>query len=460
MAPAAVAVAALATVKAGTKVKTSNRMASRLAECGRGAIPQAVLVVVDMSVQNAAMIHFRFLKSWAVLLTAGVTFASGGSQAQDSSAPAAFFQDEQAAFGSAAVRVRRGHLVHSRSVGAKDPSGDLAKDFSSALDELAKSMPTRDYDGDGELRETLVKLHICVDPQAYSAAAIVSVMEKRWPDGDAPATTVVVASGGQNVVVDAVWQVEPVNPKQATVDWTKAFDQKYPASTGVLSPLRDIIHVSGRAASGELTEATSGTMDQLFEVLKGLGGDRTDVVQVKAFIQPIHRLDVAQQAIAASFDGVELPPIVFVEWISSSWPTEIELIATAPEKKDNAQSVSYYTPPADKASPVYSRVGRIHGNEVVFIGGITGTKGDTGVGEVTTLYDGLKRISAATGTDLRHLVKATYYVSADEPSAALNTLRPDYYDPERPPAASKVTVSGVGQAERGILIDMIAAPLK
>jgi len=412
-----------------------------------------------MPVQNNAMIHFRFLEcSGALLLTAILMLAAGITRAQDSSQPARFFEDEQAVFGSAAVRVRRGHLVHSGSVSAKNPSGDLGKDFSSALDELANFMPTRGYKG--ELRETLVKLHVCVDPNAYSAATMASVMEKRWPDGDAPATTVVVASGGQDVVVDAVWQVEPVNPEEATEAWVKAFDERFPASAGVLSPLRDIIHVSGRAASGELAGAASGTMTQLFDVLKGIGGDRSDVVQVKAFIQPIDRLDEAEQAIAASFDGVDLPPIVFVEWTSPSRATEIELIATAPERKKNAESTSYYTPPADKASPVYSRVGRIHDNEVVFIGGFTGTRGDTGVGEVATLYDGLKRISAATGTDLRHFVKATYYVSDSEASTALNTLRPNYYDPTRPPGASKVTVPGVGQAERGILIDMIAAPVR
>src|SRR5690606_41825613 len=36
--------------------------ASRLAECGRGAIPQGVLVAERMSVQNSSMIHFRFVK--------------------------------------------------------------------------------------------------------------------------------------------------------------------------------------------------------------------------------------------------------------------------------------------------------------------------------------------------------------------------------------------------------------
>ena len=361
-------------------------------------------------------------------------------------------------FGSAAVRVRRGHLVHSSSVSAKNPSGDLAKDFASALDELADSIPTQGYDG--ELRETLVKLHVCVDPDAYSAAAIASVMSKRWPDGDAPATTVVVASGGQTVVVDGVWQVEPKDTKQSTEEWAKSFDEKYPASTGVLSPQRDIIHLSGRAASGELTEAVAGTMTQLFDVLKGIDGELSDIVQVKAFIQPIDRLAEAKQVIVASFDGVDLPPIVILEWTSPSRVSEIEVIATAKEKKENAESTSYYTPAADKPSPVFSRVGRIHGDEVIFIGGITGADGDTGISEVATLYDGLKRISAAADTDLRHFVKATYYVSDDDASAALNTLRPDYYDPKRPPAASKVAVPGVGQKDRGILIDMVAAPVK
>ncbi|MCA9099021.1 MAG: hypothetical protein KDA36_11565, partial [Planctomycetaceae bacterium] len=70
----------------------------------------------------------------------------------------------------------------------------------------------------------------------------------------------------------------------------------------------------------------------------------------------------------------------------------------------------------------------------------------------------LQEILAHTdcGSDLKHLVKATYYCSHDSTSGALNAVRPDYYDPARPPAASKAIVPGVGHPERRITLDMIA----
>jgi hypothetical protein len=59
---------------------------------------------------------------------------------------------------------------------------------------------------------------------------------------------------------------------------------------------------------------------------------------------------------------------------------------------------------------------------------------------------------------MRHLVKATYYVSDEDASKQLNALRSKYYDPRRPPAASKAMVPGIGVAQRSISIDMIAIP--
>jgi hypothetical protein len=55
-------------------------------------------------------------------------------------------------------------------------------------------------------------------------------------------------------------------------------------------------------------------------------------------------------------------------------------------------------------------------------------------------------------------VKATYYISTDEASAKLNQLRPRFYDPQRPPGASKAPVAGTGRAGKTITLDMIAVP--
>jgi len=75
---------------------------------------------------------------------------------------------------------------------------------------------------------------------------------------------------------------------------------------------------------------------------------------------------------------------------------------------------------------------------------------------VRDLFEQLREVLAATGSDLRHLAKATYYVTDEDASDALNKLRPEYYDPARPPAASKATVHGVGAADRTVSMDMIA----
>ena len=62
------------------------------------------------------------------------------------------------------------------------------------------------------------------------------------------------------------------------------------------------------------------------------------------------------------------------------------------------------------------------------------------------------------GSDFRHLVKATYLHEDDGTSTALNDLRPNYYDPERPPAASKANIAGTGDPTLGMVVDMIAVP--
>ena len=85
-------------------------------------------------------------------------------------------------------------------------------------------------------------------------------------------------------------------------------------------------------------------------------------------------------------------------------------------------------------------------------------RGEAPVDEVKLAFDDLRRITEAAGGDLRHLAKATYYVSDDPLSSALNEVRPLVYDPQRPPAASKVAVPLIGKEGGGLLMDFIAVP--
>jgi enamine deaminase RidA (YjgF/YER057c/UK114 family) len=195
------------------------------------------------------------------------------------------------------------------------------------------------------------------------------------------------------------------------------------------------------------------------------------VVQVKAFVHPVGKREEVQREIVAFFGKVAVPPIVLVEWTFKD-SIEIELVvAGAParasrererpeasrerQRPEATSAVDYLTPPGMTASPIYCRVCRINHGKRVYIGGLYGA-GDTGAGQVKDIFAQLGALLKKTGSDFRHLAKATYYVSTDDASKQLNVLRPNYYDPKRPPAASKAPVRGVGQKGRGIAIDMIA----
>ena len=102
-------------------------------------------------------------------------------------------------------------------------------------------------------------------------------------------------------------------------------------------------------------------------------------------------------------------------------------------------------------------VARINRGPTVYVSGLYGDAGDAAA-QVTSIFTDLERLLGKCGSDLRHLVKATYYVVTPEASRALDELRPRFYDARRPPAASKAKVAGTGRAGRELTLDMIAAP--
>ena len=73
-------------------------------------------------------------------------------------------------------------------------------------------------------------------------------------------------------------------------------------------------------------------------------------------------VEVVEEEIAAFFGDSPLPPASHVEWIAGSLPIEIELVASAPAKTAS-DTIEIATPPWMKASPVFSRVTRLFGNE-------------------------------------------------------------------------------------------------
>lgn len=222
---------------------------------------------------------------------------------------------------------------------------------------------------------------------------------------------------------------------------------------GVL-PKGGMVFISGMAADGRLPEATANTMQQLLSTLKFLGLNKEHIVQVRAFVHPVDSTGLVEQEVKAFFSGSPMPPVVYTGWNSKKPLVEIELIAASPAPAGNTASIEYLTPPGVSPSPVYSKVCRINHGKKIYLSGIYGQGNDIQT-QLQTAFDTLKDRMKQCNSDLEHLAKALYYVSGNEISTALTDTRKKYYNPKRPPAATKGLLSQNGPDGSQILIDMI-----
>lgn len=304
-----------------------------------------------------------------------------------------------------------------------------------------------------------VKLNLYVASED-AAKAILKALPTQFRKGGQPAVSLVVTRlplAHALIAADAV-----------------ACDLRAPGRMTSLSsqsaalPRGSRIYISGQAEQSEsLAEATTATLQSLHRTLEFLGRTDDDIVQLKVFVQPMSDHLTVRAEVEKFFSGKTIPPLVLVEWKSSkTTPVEIELIAAGGEPNPNAPSMEFLTPPGMTASPVYCRVCRINDSKTIYVSGLYSSHDRTahpdptanGDLEVQNIFASLDRILKQTGSDFQHLAKATYYVSTDAASVSLNKLRPGFYDPNRPPAASKAVVDSVGINGLGLTLDMIAAP--
>jgi enamine deaminase RidA (YjgF/YER057c/UK114 family) len=184
----------------------------------------------------------------------------------------------------------------------------------------------------------------------------------------------------------------------------------------------------------------------------------SDIVQLKAFMQPMCEVGAVRNEIVEFFGG-SAPPTVFVEWISAAPnpPVEIELVAAAKgDFRSEPESLSFLTPPGTTDSKVFRRVARVNHGRLIYVSGLFGAKSSDGASQVREIFASLDEVLQQTGSDFEHLAKATYYVTDNDASNQLNDLRPRFYSPQRPPAASKAMVKSVGVAGKTVMMDMIA----
>jgi enamine deaminase RidA (YjgF/YER057c/UK114 family) len=242
--------------------------------------------------------------------------------------------------------------------------------------------------------------------------------------------------------------------KKVGIDVVAIGRESVASSSARLLPAGPRVYISGQAEKGATpAEAAAKTLQSLLKTLESVGSSKDNVVQAKCFLTPMSAAPEVIQEIERVFGKKKLP-FVFVEW-KSDLPIEIEMIASAPVAGGNVPAIQYLTPAGMKGSPLFARVVRIDRGDVIYTSGLYGEKAGSGEEQTLSIFDQLQSILKQTNGDLKHLAKATYYVSNADASGKLNEIRPKLYDPQRPPAASKAMVPGVGMKDRSISIDMI-----
>lgn len=349
---------------------------------------------------------------------------------------------------SRAVVVGDVPLVHTEQVFAKRESEDSDRDVVVAA--LEQALELR-LSAAGASLDDAVRLHYYIASNAW-VPIIHDRLARRFSGRYQPAVTFVtgkLAESGTVVAADCI----AVRRAKAAAGQVARF-----AGAAILPP-GDKLYVSGDAKPGDVPTATRATLESLEKTLRFAGLDWSHVVQLKSFIQPIEAADDARKAMQEFFGDRPLPVLTFVEWRSPSLPIEIELIAAVPPELGNrsGRTVEYLTPPEMKASPVFSRVARVRSPAVIYTSGLYGNEKDDSPARVRDILGQVRQLVDRAGGNMRQLVKATYYVASDETSADLGKIRPEYYEPDSPPAASKAATEGVGRDDHTLVIDMIAA---
>lgn len=381
-----------------------------------------------------------------------------GQGAKGSSAIRSIEPDTATGSSKAVVVDEGAALAHTSQVLPLDPQGKVVglEDAARQTEQILQNLDAVLKHAGSDLTK-VVKLNVFL-ARADVMQKVQATLATRFTGGLKPAVSFVAGDLSQPdalVAMDAV-AVSSVETK-AVKHFSSAGKAKGVASVAVL-PVGPKIYVSGMADSDQLAPATRKTLEKLLAAIGHLGLQREDVVQLKAFLQPMSEVASVRSEIVQFFGG-HAPPVVFVEWISPppNPPIEIELIAAAKGDFGNeSDPVSYITPPGTTDSPVYRRVVRVNHGHLVYVSGLYGMKTSDGRGQVLEIFATLGKMVEQAGSDFEHLVKATYYVTDNDASEQLNVLRPQFYNPQRPPAASKAKVKGVGVPGKTVTVDMIA----
>lgn len=359
-----------------------------------------------------------------------------------------------------AVLVKESVLAHSNMILPVDQQGQItAVSFSEQFEQLQKNIKliqegtigTNDFDF-----RHLVRVNWYVAKQSD-----LKELETLRGEVNYALTTVVTPLPNPKALL-GVDLVFTTNIKTTKVTHLKC---EVPGVRISLMPQGKAVYISGQLEKGDgVVDTARKTLEGLHKTLKQIGLEASHVVSIKTFLDPMYKVAKVDEVISSFYPSDKTPAVTHVEWKSKD-TIEIEMVAYLPadvqvEGADDSKSVQHFWLDWLSVSPVYCRYTLINTDSRIYISEILSNDQLGYEEEIHALFAELKRRLAHFNSDLNHLAKATYYVSDEGVSGPFGKLRHDYYDPKHPPAASKATVESLGNPDRTILIDMIAAPVK
>ena len=359
---------------------------------------------------------------------------------------------------SQAVVVQGHPLVHTRQLLPVDREGKLVgedsvdKQVEQVLDNLDAVLSAS-----GSSLGQLVRLNV----YAIAPPTVDRVREQlteRLEPAVRPTITAVLTPMPHRdalVAVDAV-AVAAEKGKAVAFERCEAVAGDKDCADAAVLPPGGVAYLSGVPSEGGLTvSAVDKSMSALWKTLGTFKLTPAHVVQLKVFLRPASSADDVLSKLKEYFPGQMTPPVVFVEWLAPP-PVEIELIAQLPLTGESAPNVQYYNPPEVRPMQIFSRVALVRTERQIYISSLFARKAGRGQDQALDVFDQLQAILDRAGSDLRHMAKATYYACDDDSARGLDRARLWLYDQDRPPAASKCMVHGVGQSGRTLTMDMIA----
>ncbi|RIK88625.1 MAG: hypothetical protein DCC67_00360 [Planctomycetota bacterium] len=398
--------------------------------------------------------------AWAALVSRTPAVAADQSSPADAEPAIEYVALDAPAGASRAVIVQGHALAHTRQLLPLDREGRLvgAGSVETQIERVIDNL-------DAVLKSAGSGLDRLVRVNVYALAPTTADLvrehlSKRLNPAVRPAFTAVLTPLPHRdalVAVDAV-AVAPASGQDAAMTRCEAVSGDQQRADVALLPAGGAAYISGVPAEGGLTEsAVDGSMAGLCKMLDELELSTADVVHIKVFLRPASSADDVLAKLKPYFADQMTPPVAFVEWLAPP-PVEIELVARLPRRDDAAPPVVYYNPPDVSPMQIFSRAALVRADRQIFTAGLFAQKPSGGQDQALDVFDQLQTILAQTGSDLRHLAKGTYYVCDDSSARGMDRARLWLYDQDRPPAASKCMVHGVGQPNRLLTLDMIAVP--